>query len=62
MDVVALRQRYGEVHPLARDKVLDRLDRHARAFIALSPFLVLGTADADGRLDTSPGGDPPGFV
>lgn len=62
MDAAALRQRYGEVHPLAKDKVLRRLDRHARAFIALSPFLVLGTADADGNQDTSPRGDPPGFV
>jgi len=62
MDAAALRQRYGEVHPLAKDKVLPRLDRHARAFIALSPFLVLGTADADGNQDTSPRGDPPGFV
>lgn len=62
MDAAALRQKYGEVHPLARDKVLTRLDRHARAFIALSPFLVLGTADRDGNQDTSPRGDPPGFV
>lgn len=62
MDAAALRQRYGEIHPLARDKVLPGLDRHARAFIALSPFLVLGTADAAGNQDTSPRGDPPGFV
>lgn len=33
MDAAALRQRYGEVHPLAQDKVLRRLDHHARAFI-----------------------------
>jgi PPOX class probable FMN-dependent enzyme len=57
-----LRARYGAVHPLALDKVLDRFDRHARAFIELSPFLVLGTADADGKQDVSPRGDPPGFV
>jgi uncharacterized protein len=57
-----LRARYGAVHPLAADKVLPRLDRHCRAFIALSPFLVLGTSDADGNQDVSPRGDPPGFV
>jgi PPOX class probable FMN-dependent enzyme len=61
-DPADLRARYGAVHPLARDKVLDRLDRHARAFVELSPFLVLGTADAGGRQDVSPRGDPPGFV
>lgn len=56
------REAYGEVSGLARDKVMPRLDRHARAFIARSPFLVLGTADAEGRQDVSPRGDPPGFV
>lgn len=57
-----LRQTYGDVSGLARDKVQARLDQHARAFIARSPFLVLGTADAQGRQDVSPRGDPPGFV
>jgi PPOX class probable FMN-dependent enzyme len=57
-----IRVGYGEVSGLARQKVLPRLDRHARAFIARSPFVVLGTADAQGRQDVSPRGDPPGFV
>ena len=60
--VEEIRESYGEVSSLARDKVQPRLDKHARAFIARSPFLVLGTADADGRQDVSPRGDPPGFV
>jgi uncharacterized protein len=47
---------------LARGKVLRQLDRHCRDFIARSPFLVLGTADAEGNQDLSPRGDPPGFV
>ncbi len=47
---------------LVKRKCIDRLDRHCRAFIALSPFLVLGTADAEGHADVSPRGDPPGFV
>ena len=38
------------------------LDAHSRAFIALSPFLLMATADADGRCDVSPKGDAPGFV
>ena len=57
-----LRAYYGEPGALARDKVLRRLDRHCRDFIARSPFLVLGTADARGNQDVSPRGDPPGFV
>jgi PPOX class probable FMN-dependent enzyme len=43
-------------------KELDRLDRHCRRFIALSPFLVMATADADGHLDATPRGGDPGFV
>jgi len=31
-----------------------------RAWLAASPFCVLATADADGRCDASPKGDPPG--
>jgi uncharacterized protein len=38
------------------------LDAHSRAFIALSPFLLMATADADGRCDVSPKGDASGFV
>ena len=59
---VGLRALYGEIHPLAARKVLNRLDRYCREFIALSPLLVLATADADGRVDASPRGDAPGFV
>jgi len=61
-DLSQLREHYGEVHPLARKKVLTRLDRHCRDFIALSPFLVLATTDAAGHVDASPRGDAPGFV
>lgn len=48
-------------------KQLDRLDGHARAFIAASPFVLLATCgrSADGRAagaDCSPRGDRPGFV
>jgi PPOX class probable FMN-dependent enzyme len=48
----------------ARAVLKDRpgLDAHARAFIHLSPLVVLATADADGRCDVSPKGDAPGFV
>ena len=61
-DPIALRAHMGPVSPTAQRKVMHRLDTHARHFIALSPFLVLATADADGQVDASPRGDPPGFV
>jgi hypothetical protein len=38
------------------------LDPHSRAFIAHTPFLLMGTASADGWCDVSPRGDAPGFV
>ncbi len=57
-----LRDLYAPPLPLALDKQLSRLDRHAINFIRRSPFLVLATADAEGRCDASPRGDAPGFV
>jgi uncharacterized protein len=61
-DLASLRAHMGPISPLAARKVVHRLDGHCRHFIALSPFLVIATADADGKLDASPRGDPPGFV
>lgn len=43
-------------------KELNRLDAHCRSFVGHSPFLVLASAGADGRVDASPRGDQPGFV
>ena len=57
-----LRSLYGEPSELALRKSLNRLDRHCRRFIELSPFVVLASAGADGRVDCSPRGDPAGFV
>ena len=60
--VEALRALYGQPGERAVAKEQAKLDAHTRAFIACSPFLVLGTAGADGRCDVSPKGDAPGFV
>lgn len=60
--VEALRRIYPPPRALVERKQLTRLDKHARTFIAHSPFLVLATADAEGRTDASPRGDTPGFV
>jgi PPOX class probable FMN-dependent enzyme len=43
-------------------KLRTEIDATARAFIERSPFVVVATSDADGRVDASPKGDPPGFV
>ena len=60
--VEALRALYGTPGERAVAKEQAKLDEHTRAFIACSPFLVMGTAGADGRCDVSPKGDAPGFV
>lgn len=52
----------GDASDLVRRKQIDHLDVHACAFIAKSPFLLLSSTDAEGRMDISPKGDPPGFV
>ena len=57
-----LRTLYGTPTERAVRKQMTALDGHCRTFIAHSPFLVLGTAGADGSLDVSPKGDAPGFV
>jgi len=57
-----LRALLGEPRELVIKKQLPALDRHCRAFIALSPFLLIGTANANGQCDVSPRGDAPGFV
>jgi PPOX class probable FMN-dependent enzyme len=46
----------------ARNKVIDHIDDICWTFIAASPFIVVASRGADGRLDVSPKGDPAGFV
>jgi len=59
-----LRELYGGPNPqgFAIRCVLPALDAHHRSFIAASPFIVLGSSDAQGRAGVSPRGDLPGFV
>lgn len=45
-----------------RDKVRPVLGPVHRDWLAASPFCVLATADADGRCDASPKGDPAGSL
>jgi PPOX class probable FMN-dependent enzyme len=57
-----IRSLYGEPAERAVKKQLPHLEKHSRAFIALSPFMVIASADPSGRSDASPKGDAPGFV
>jgi uncharacterized protein len=61
-DIGEIREIYGEPMERSVKKQLPRLEKHSRAFIALSPFVVIASADAGGRVDASPKGDAPGFV
>jgi PPOX class probable FMN-dependent enzyme len=60
--VEQLRAVYAAPSELAIRKQLSALDRHCRRFIELSPFVLLGTSDAQGRQDVTPRGGPPGQV
>jgi PPOX class probable FMN-dependent enzyme len=57
-----LREILGHPTELSLGKEIYALDEHCRNFIARSPFLLIGTANADGKGDVSPKGDPAGFV
>ena len=57
-----LRNHYVAAKGRAVDKELQRLEKHSRRLIELSPFLILGTMGADGLTDVSPSGEAPGFV
>ena len=61
-DEAGLRGLFPPTHEIAARKCLDALDPHARDFIRRSPFVCVGTQNAEGRADVSPRGDPPGFV
>ena len=60
--VEELRELLGEAREVSRRKEITALDEHCKAFIAHSPFVLIGTANALGQCDVSPKGDAPGFV
>ena len=57
-----IRELLGTPSERAIKKERSQLERHSRAFIAKSPFVLIASSDAGGHLDVSPKGDPPGFV
>jgi uncharacterized protein len=60
--IEGLRQLYAAPTERALKKEIRALDAHCRRFLALSPFVVLATADKAGKADASPRGGAPGFV
>src|SRR4051812_49636261 len=56
-----LRELYRRPATTTQLKVQPRLDKHARAFIDASPFVLVGTTSPDGTAAASPKGGRPGF-
>ena len=56
----ALVAAYPPVSVTAQVKDIGRLDPHLARFIAMAPICFVSTADAAGRQDVTPRGDPPG--
>ena len=52
----------GRPGPRVLAKVVNALDDMCRAFITRSPFVIVASHDAEGRVDVSPKGDPAGFA
>ena len=57
-----LRESYPPKVTRATTKEIAKLDQHCRDYLALSPFMMIGTQNKDGLGDVSPRGDFPGFV
>jgi PPOX class probable FMN-dependent enzyme len=60
-DIVALERLYGFPAGASVEKEVNYIHPHYQRMIEASPFVVLATSGPDG-LDTSPRGDPSGFV
>jgi PPOX class probable FMN-dependent enzyme len=60
--VAELESIMGAPLPAARDKTRHALHELDRLWLAASPLVVMATSDAEGNLDVSPKGDPPGFA
>ena len=55
-------ERFGAPDDLTVKHKLPYIDEAASRFLAQCPFVIVATADAQGRCDASPKGDPPGFI
>ena len=61
-DIPEFRERYGDSGPLVYDKVAPFLSEPMQQFVSMSPFCVVSSQDAEGNADSTPRGDPAGFV
>ncbi len=65
-DIVSTEEQLREILGTPSERVIKKcvpsLDKHSKTFIAHSPFVLLSTANREGRCDVSPRGDEPGFV
>jgi PPOX class probable FMN-dependent enzyme len=59
-EAAALVASYAPVSKTAAIKDIGRIDAHMGRFIGLAPMCLVATADADGKQDVTPRGDPPG--
>jgi len=57
-----LRKHVGPANRWFTSRILHKLDRRCRSFVAASPFVVIGSTNQLGMVDLSPKGDHPGFV
>lgn len=57
-----LRDLLGYPGEVVARKVVSAIDGHCQDYIARSPFVLVATADQEGKCDVSPRGDAPGFV
>jgi len=57
-----LRTIVGQPNAYVANKVKTSMSEAQRDWLAHSPLGFLATTGADGRVDVSPKGDPPGFV
>ena len=65
-NIISNEEEFREImgHPseLVTRKTIDYIDDNCQLFIEQSPFIVISSSDNNGNFDTSPKGDPPGFV
>ena len=65
-DVIETREQFRSIMGEPSDKVtrksLSALDKHCGVFIGRAPFMLIASADSNGKTDVSPKGDPIGFV
>ena len=52
----------GDGIPAMYAKSMSHIDEHIRRFLALTSFVAVASIDANGNMDVSPKGDPPGFI